>query len=222
MSLDIAATGLASHNRQPDLEKRQAIMDAARALFTTKGYESTTIADVARMAGVAVGTVYIYFKNKTGLLYAVKGEWDNEFLRFMARPEIQTIPYHLRARPLIEAAFAICEQHTDMVQLMGMQPEMLGDWYTRDGSQIQQALQAMFDEATESGLFRPTDTKAAAVIAYGMVNQALIQCFVVEGGTDQERYIDALVDAMEHWLVRPGAGDQGSRIGDQGPVARRQ
>jgi AcrR family transcriptional regulator len=218
MSLDIAATGLTSRNRPLDHEKRVAIMEAARALFTTKGYESTTIADVAKQAAVAVGTVYIYFKNKSDLLYAVKGEWDAEFLSFMARPEIQAIPYHLRARPLIEAAFAICEQHTDMVQLMGLQPEMLGEWYTKDASTIQQALQAMFQEAQESGDFRPTDTKAAAVIAYGMVNQALIQCFVVEGGKEKERYITALVDALERWLLTDAAGvknDGGRKTKDE-------
>jgi|GEM_PF-892524 len=218
MSLDIAATGLTSRSRPLDQEKREAIMEAARTLFTSKGYESTTIADVAKQAGVAVGTVYIYFKNKSDLLYAVKGEWDDEFLGFMARPEIQAIPYHLRARPLIEAAFAICEQHTEMVQLMGLQPEMLGELYTKDAGTIQQALQAMFEDAQESGDFRPTDTKAAAVIAYGMVNQALIQCFVVEGGDDKERYITALVDALEHWLLTDTARvnyDEGRRTNDE-------
>ena len=34
-------------------DKRQAIIEAARALFTTEGYEATTIADVARKASVA-------------------------------------------------------------------------------------------------------------------------------------------------------------------------
>src|SRR5204863_6962653 len=102
------------------LDKRQAIVDAARSLFTTAGYEATTIADVARKAGVAVGTVYLYFKNKTELLYALKGDWETEYLELMARPELQAIPHHKRARSLIEASFAMCAQQTDMVQLMGL------------------------------------------------------------------------------------------------------
>src|SRR6476660_6676993 len=102
---------------QKKLDKRQAIVEAARSLFTGVGYEATTIADVARKAGVAVGTVYLYFKNKTELLYAIKGDWETEFLKVMARPELQAIPHHKRARPLIEASFAMCVQQTDMVQL---------------------------------------------------------------------------------------------------------
>ena len=189
-------------SRGDDPSKREAIIEAARTLFTTKGYEATTMAEVARQSGVGVGTVYLYFKNKSDLIYGVKGEWDLEFLRFMTQPEIQAIPHHLRARPFIEAAFALCEQHTDMVQLMGMQPEMVGDWYTKDGSKIEQALQAFFEDGIEAGAFRPIDSKAAAIIAFGMVHQALLQCFLVEDGKEKQRYIDTLVDAMEQWLLR--------------------
>ena len=189
--------------KEADVDKRQLIMDAARELFTTKGYETTTMSEVARKAGVAVGTVYLYFKNKNDLLYGVKEDWDNEFLKFMARPEIQATPHHLRARPLVEAVFMLCAQQTDMVQLMGMQPEMVGEWHTHDGGTVQAALQVMFDEAQAAGAFRAVDSKAAAVIAYGMVNQALIQCFVIEDGKDEVLFIDTVVDALEQWLVRP-------------------
>src|SRR5438094_8059206 len=100
-----------SRARSDESDKRQAIVEAARALFTTKGYETTTIAEVARQAGVAVGTVYLYFKNKNDLLYAVKGDWEDDFLQFLAQPELQAVPHHLRARPLMEACFKLCDQH---------------------------------------------------------------------------------------------------------------
>jgi AcrR family transcriptional regulator len=201
MAQQVVHRDVREQHKGEDPSKREAIIEAGRSLFTNKGYEATTMAEVARHAGVGVGTVYLYFKNKSDLLYAIKGDWDLEFLRFMAQPEIQAIPHHLRARPFIEAAFALCEQHTDMVQLMGMQPEQIGDWYDQDGSKVEQALEFMFQEGVEAGAFRPVDPKAASIIAFGMVNQALIQCFVIEGGKDKQRYIDSLVDAMEHWLL---------------------
>src|SRR5438309_449369 len=94
-------------HQQPDKEqgKREAIIEAAMQLFTTKGYEPTTMAEVARKAGVAVGTVYLYFKNKSDLIYAVKNDWERQFLSVMADPQVQAIPIQHRARPLIEAAF---------------------------------------------------------------------------------------------------------------------
>jgi len=187
--------------RAQTVDKRQAIVDAARALFTMEGYESTTIADVAKRAGVAVGTVYLYFKNKIELLLAVKGDWDREFLEFMARPELQSVPHRQRARPLIEACFAMAAQHTESVQLMGVPAQIVGDLYHKEPGLIESALEAMFDEAVAAGAFRPVDTHAAAAIAYGMVHRALDQCFCMEGGQDQERYIATLVEVLERWLV---------------------
>jgi AcrR family transcriptional regulator len=183
--------------------KRGAIIEAARRLFTTEGYEATTMAHVAREAGVGVGTVYLYFKNKSDLLYGVKGDWEMQYLHYMALPEIQALPHRERVRPLIEKSFEICAEHQEMVQLMGMQPEMIGDWFETDHGVVGQALQAMFEEGIEAGALRPLDARAASVIAYGMVNQCLIQCFIHEGGREPERYIEALIDAMEEWLLQP-------------------
>lgn len=181
--------------------KREAIIEAARKLFTTVGYEATTISQVAREAGVGVGTVYLYFKNKNDLLYGVKGDWEMQYLAYMGLPEIQALPMRERARPLVEKSFAICAEHREMVQLMGMQPEMVGDWHEYDSGLVTQALEAMFEEAARSGDIRPIDPKPAAAIAFGMVDQALIQCFVQGDGRDQQRYIVALVDALETWLL---------------------
>jgi TetR/AcrR family fatty acid metabolism transcriptional regulator len=189
--------------RPEESDKRQAIVEAARSLFTTKGYETTTIAEVARQAGVAVGTVYLYFKNKNDLLFAVKGDWEDEFIQFLAQPELQVVPHHLRARPLVEACFKLCEQHRDVIQLMGLQPEMIGDWHEEDQGKIAMAVKAFFDEAVALGAFRPMDTYAASIIAFGMVDYALRQCFVAERGKNRERYINTLVDAFEQWLVKP-------------------
>ena len=65
------------------------------------------------------------------------------------------------------------------------------------------AFSALLDEAIAAGSIRPLDTARAAVVLYGMVNSALLQCFVNEGGEGQEQYIDLLVDAVERWLINP-------------------
>jgi AcrR family transcriptional regulator len=52
-------------------ETRQALIDAARELFVTKGWTATGMRDVAAAAGVATETVYAYFSSKRGLLRAV-------------------------------------------------------------------------------------------------------------------------------------------------------
>ena len=49
------------------LKKRTALLDSAYELFTTMGFTKTTIRDIASKAGVAKGTFYLYFKDKSDI-----------------------------------------------------------------------------------------------------------------------------------------------------------
>jgi TetR/AcrR family fatty acid metabolism transcriptional regulator len=51
--------------------RRNQILDAAAIVFARQGFHPTTIKDIAREAGIADGTIYNYFENKTALLFAI-------------------------------------------------------------------------------------------------------------------------------------------------------
>jgi len=55
----------------PPGPKRDAILRAAIDVFAERGYFNAQVADVARAAGVAAGTVYLYFKSKDDLLVSI-------------------------------------------------------------------------------------------------------------------------------------------------------
>lgn len=50
--------------------KRNSILDAARTVFSRQGYAGTAVEDVATQAGIAKGTLYLYFKSKEELYIA--------------------------------------------------------------------------------------------------------------------------------------------------------
>ena len=52
-------------------EKRNLILKAATKLFARRGFFNAQVADVAREAGVAAGTVYLYFQGKDDLLISM-------------------------------------------------------------------------------------------------------------------------------------------------------
>jgi len=84
----------ASRRREQARENRRRILSAAHALFVTRGYGRTTIAEVAAEAGVAPETVYSAFKNKPALLHrawdvAVGG--DEEDVPLLERPELRDV-----------------------------------------------------------------------------------------------------------------------------------
>lgn len=56
--------------RPKDLEKRQAVLDAAQELFLTQGFNATSMDAVAQAAGVSKLTVYSHFGDKEGLFRA--------------------------------------------------------------------------------------------------------------------------------------------------------
>lgn len=52
-------------------DKRERILRAATHVFATRGFFNAQVADVARAAGIAAGTVYLYFRGKDDLLIAI-------------------------------------------------------------------------------------------------------------------------------------------------------
>jgi TetR/AcrR family transcriptional regulator, fatty acid metabolism regulator protein len=62
------------------VDKREAILRAAIKVFASKGYFNSKVADVAGEAGIADGTVYLYFKSKEEILHSIFDQAMAEFI----------------------------------------------------------------------------------------------------------------------------------------------
>jgi TetR/AcrR family fatty acid metabolism transcriptional regulator len=62
-------------------ERRAAILDAAIETFAQRGFHHARVSDVARQAGVADGTIYLYFKSKDDLLISLFEEKMEEIVQ---------------------------------------------------------------------------------------------------------------------------------------------
>src|SRR5438067_1936592 len=87
-------------------DKREAILRAAIRVFARKGYFNSKVADIAAAAGIADGTVYLYFKSKDEILRSI---FDRAMAEFISegRRELATI-----ADPA-EKLFRIAELHLE-------------------------------------------------------------------------------------------------------------
>ena len=64
-----------SVSEQERIDRRRAqILEAASRVFARKGFHRTTVREVAREAGIADGTIYLYFASKQELLLALLGQ----------------------------------------------------------------------------------------------------------------------------------------------------
>ncbi|TFH51059.1 TetR/AcrR family transcriptional regulator [Actinomyces viscosus] len=56
---------------RPAAQRREEILDAAHTLFTTKGFQPTTMEDILKVVGIAKGTLYYHFPSKEQILKAL-------------------------------------------------------------------------------------------------------------------------------------------------------
>jgi TetR/AcrR family fatty acid metabolism transcriptional regulator len=77
--------------RAPVGDKREAILRAAIKVFAGKGYFNSKVSDVAGEAGIADGTVYLYFKSKEEILHSI---FDRAMEAFISegKSELALIP----------------------------------------------------------------------------------------------------------------------------------
>ena len=99
-------------------DKRARILDAAVKVFAERGFHSATVAEIARGAGVADGTIYLYFKGKDDLLLRLFDEKMTELLA-QARAAVQkesTAPGKLRR--FIQLHLALVERNPDLASVL--------------------------------------------------------------------------------------------------------
>lgn len=108
-------------HKQPE-ERRNEIVEAAAALFLSKGYEKTAVSDIVGRVGVAQGLFYYYFKSKAEVLDAVVERIQNYFdsrAKEIVASEIDPV---LKLREL----FGIAAQNIQKLKTMeGLRPNSL-------------------------------------------------------------------------------------------------
>lgn len=134
-------------------ERRSAILGAAAYLFSVREYREVSIDDVARGAGLAKGTVYLYFKTKETLFLelcadAFRGWFDaleEGFSKSGSRPAAvaTTIASTLRERPLLLRLIALLhsvfEENVDDTALRDFKLQML-ELLRRPAARMEEAL----------------------------------------------------------------------------------
>jgi TetR/AcrR family transcriptional regulator, fatty acid metabolism regulator protein len=99
-------------------DKRARILDAAIKVFAGRGFHSATVAEIAKGAGVADGTIYLYFKGKDDLLLRLFDEKMTELLA-EARAELakeKSAPDRLQR--FIQLHLALVERNPDLASVL--------------------------------------------------------------------------------------------------------
>jgi len=157
-------------------DKRAAILNAATGVFAEKGFFNSKVADIAKAAGVADGTVYLYFKNKDDVLHSIFDRAMEEFigdgrreLERLSKPEdkLRRIAELHLERLGADREMAIVFQ----VELRGS-IKFMQEFSAAGFSEYLDIIRKTIEEGQKSGVFR-TDLKpvVCAKIFYGALDE---------------------------------------------------
>ena len=153
----------------------QSILDAATKLFIQRGFDGTSMYDIADALGVTRTAVYYYFKNKEAILAAL-----TEGVTRIAGQIAEQLADHKELEP-ISALRKLVVQHTNLILDHSLQfrvverneerlPPKRREGARRSRQTVLNNFTAVIERGVQSGQFRQVDPRIAAFAMLGMCN----------------------------------------------------
>jgi AcrR family transcriptional regulator len=193
------AAGRAVPQRAGSEETRRQILDTALALFRERGFEETTIRDIAGRAGLSLGAAYYYFKSKEALVGAYYDYVQHEHLArareaFSAGGNLRD-----RLRAALHTKIDIMQKDRRLLRALfryGGEPEHPLSWFGPASREQRQLSVDVFAEAI-AGERWPDDVREAAPTLLWTLHMGVLLFFLYDESSNQRRtrtLIDAAVD----------------------------
>jgi AcrR family transcriptional regulator len=156
--------------------KREAIIASATALFLRKGYEETTVADIAEGASIAVGSIYRHVADKVSLLDEVRTHLAGEVAAVMRPALLAPGEEKARIEAMVDAVFEAIRREPNMLRFLVLPPRDAAtapdDRPTTDPMAL--ALEAALAERVHIGRILASTARSVARLGHGMMLAALI------------------------------------------------
>ena len=139
-------------------DKRDRILKAAVKVFARNGFHATRVSEVAKAAGVADGTIYLYFKSKEELLFSLFEDRIDKLLTFMREelPKQPDAPARLRA--VIDMQLGLLEGERDLAEvitvILRQSTRLMKEFAAPHFSAYLDAIAKIIAEGQSTGTFR--------------------------------------------------------------------
>jgi len=158
--------------------KRQRILDAALKLFAHEPYQAVTMDRVAAAAGVAKGTLYLYFPSKDALYLGVLNDGlDTAYRTYQASADPK-LPVVERMRRSIAVAVEFFDQRRDFLQFYATEEPRLAEARNRiiEGSRERgfNFFASLIEEGIRIGVFTRIDPRLATLTIQGAIRSLLL------------------------------------------------
>lgn len=107
-----------ARGRKRDAGKREKILSAALHIFSRKGFYNSKVSEIATEAGVADGTIYLYFKNKEDLLISIFEEKIGELISRLKKRLSGISSPEERIRAFVVNHLSLLEENRDLAEMI--------------------------------------------------------------------------------------------------------
>jgi TetR/AcrR family fatty acid metabolism transcriptional regulator len=160
--------------RDPD--KPQQIIDAAIRVFARNGYYNSRVSDIAREAGIASGTIYLYFKTKDEILVTLFRDKMAAFVAHLRGQIASERDPVARIRRLVRLHFEVLEDHPALAEVVQVELRQ-GQKFFRGASAHEISayfglIGSVLEEGVASGqMRRDLPVKIATKMLFGAMDQ---------------------------------------------------
>lgn len=183
--------------RDPD--KPQQIIEAAVRVFARRGYYNSRVSDIAREAGIAAGTIYLYFKTKDDILVTLFRDKMAEFVDALRKAIANEPDAASKVRRLVWLHFSRLEEDPELAEVLQVELRQ-GQKFFRGASGQEigayfALIASVLEEGVSEGRFRSgVSVKVATKMLFGAMDQMATSWVLGKRGYRLVDTADAVAD----------------------------
>ncbi len=191
-----------------EANKPQQIIEAAVRVFAREGYYNSRVSDIAREAGIAAGTIYLYFKTKDDILVTLFRDKMAEFVSALRKAIAGEPDAASKVRRLVSLHFRMLEENPELAEVVQVELRQGQKFFRGASSQEIGAYFALIGSVLEEGVaerrFRSDlPIKVATKMLFGAMDQMATSWVLGKRGYQLVDTADAVVEIFLQGVAAP-------------------
>lgn len=195
---------------RPPLNKEKLVATATE-LFASKGYQATSVRDIASAMNMTVSNIYHYFGSKEGLLQAILKHYSQIILDQLHEVESRDLPPLERFRLLLSTHLLVAGSRADENKIFLLDDERLSQKGMQESREVQREILGIYtrelQNLAELDLLRDRELKVLAFNIFGIINWHM-RWYRPAGSLSLNQTIEKICDFVMFGMMKhPDGGD---------------